>query len=274
MSDVASAVKSNPIFALVFLILSFASGLLLAYLRGPQTPPTEPPAAEIVAASEVTASDAPRSTPIEADTQADPGALDARLTDIQAKIQRIEQALVAVAEQQTAFALVVSEQQNRLTGMLAETDATAAVESDTAPAVAAASSTNRLVDDLARLGARSTERGYLVTLTESQLRFPVGGSELVSERSEGLEAIAEVLARHGRLMARVEGHTDRSGSAAQNLALSRKRARSVKEALAATGVDAERIEIVGMGETRPIDDGRTAEARQRDRRVEVYLIER
>jgi outer membrane protein OmpA-like peptidoglycan-associated protein len=278
MSDLASAVKSNPIYAFVFLFLSFSAGLLLAYLRGPQTPSAEPPtiepmATETVATLEVAGSEAPVSTPVGTDSQADPGALDARLSDAEAEIQRLEQELVVVAEQQAAFALVVSDQQGRLAGILAETDAMAATESPPA-AVDGASAARRLEDDLARLGARATERGHLVTLTESELRFPVGGSELASGRSEGLEAIAEVLARHDRVMARVEGHTDRSGSATKNLALSQERARSVADALAATGVDADRIEIAGMGESRPIDEGRTAEARQRNRRVEVYLIER
>jgi outer membrane protein OmpA-like peptidoglycan-associated protein len=272
MSDVAPAVKSNPIYALVFLILSFAAGILLAYFRGPQTPATEPLATETVAALEVAESDAPISAPVEPEAQPDPGVLNARLTDAEAKIRRLEQELVAVAEQQAAFALVVSEQQNRPAGMLAETTATAATESDS-DVVDAASVKDRLEDDLARLGARPTERGHLVTLTESELRFPVGGSTLDSARSEGLQAIAEVLERHDRLVARVEGHTDRSGSASKNLALSQERARSVKDALAAMGVDAARIEIVGMGETRPVDDGATAQARQRNRRVEVYLIE-
>ncbi|WP_296804751.1 OmpA family protein [Thiocapsa sp.] len=283
MSDIASAVRSNSIYALVFLILSFASGLLFAYLRGPQTLPTEPPTiepptiepmvTETVATLAVAGSEESVSTPLGTDAQADPGALDGRLTDAEAKIRRLEQELVAVAEQQATFALVVAEQRERLAEMLAASDATAAAETDPV-AVDAASLANRLGEDLERLGARPTERGHLVTLTESELRFPVGGSELALERSEGLDAVAEVLARHDHLMARVEGHTDRSGSATKNLELSQERARSVKDALAATGVDADRIEIVGMGETRPIDEGRTAEARQRNRRVEVYLLER
>jgi outer membrane protein OmpA-like peptidoglycan-associated protein len=274
MSDVASAVKSNPIYALVFLILSFAAGVLLAYLRGPQTPPTiAPPTTETVAIPERAGSDAPISRLVGTDAHSDPGALDARLSDAEAKIQRLEQELVALTEQQATFARAVSDRRDRPDAVLAETNATPAAEGAPA-AVDIASDTSRLEDDLARLGARPTERGHLVTLNESELRFPVGGSELASERSEGLAAIAEVLARHDRLMARVEGHTDRSGSVTDNIALSQERARSIKDALATRGVDAERIEIVGMGESRPIDEGRTAEARQRNRRVEIYLIER
>ncbi|UHD17987.1 OmpA family protein [Thiocapsa bogorovii] len=278
MSDVASAVKSNPIYAFVFLILSFSAGLLLAYLRGPQTTPTEPLKSESLATEtlvtlEVAGSDAPVSTSVGTAGHADWAVLNGRLSDVEAELQRLEKEVVAVAKKQVAFARVVSEQEGRPAEMLPEIDTTTATDGDS-DALDTASSRSRLEDDLARLGARPTERGYLVTLTDSELRFPVGGSALLSERPEGLEAIAEVLARDDRLVARVEGHTDRSGSATKNLTLSRERARSVADALAATGVDAERIEIVGMGEARPIDAGRTAEARQRNRRVEVYLIER
>jgi outer membrane protein OmpA-like peptidoglycan-associated protein len=278
MSDVASAVKSNSIYAFVFLILSFSAGLLLAYLRGPQTTPTESLkieslATETLVTLEVAGSDAPVLTSVGTAAHADWAVLNGRLSDVEADLQRFEKEVVAVAKQQVAFARVVSEQEGRPAEMLPETDTTAATDGDS-DALDTASSRSRLEDDLARLGARPTGRGYLVTLTDSELRFPVGGSALPSERPEGLEAIADVLARHDRLVARVEGHTDRSGSATKNQTLSQERARSVADALAATGVDAERIEIVAMGETRPIDAGRTAEARHRNRRVEVYLIER
>jgi outer membrane protein OmpA-like peptidoglycan-associated protein len=283
MSDVASTVKSKSIYPFVFLVLSFSAGLLLAYSRGPQTLPAEPPPTQPLVTEplvtetrvdpDVGASESAIATPVGMDARAETDALDTRLSDAEAKIQHLERELVAVAEQQTAVALVVEAQQDRLAEMLADTDTGVAAASDSA-AADAISSASPLQDDLVRLGARPTERGYLVTLTESELRFPVGGSALSSERPESLGAIAEVLARHEQLSARVEGHTDRSGSAAKNLALSRERAQSVKGALAAMGIDAERIEIFGIGEAQPIDESGTAEARQRNRRVEVYLIER
>ena len=290
MSDVASKVKSKTIYPFAFLILSFAAGLLLAYSRGPQTLPAEPPpTAPLVTEPLVTetrvdpdvgASESAVATPVGMDARAETDALDTRLSDAEAKIQHLERELVAVAEQQAAVARVVEAQQERLSEMLADTDNDTDIDTDTdvtaardSSAVDAISSASPLQDDLARLGAQPTERGYLVTLTESELRFPVGGSALSTARPESLEAIAEVLARHERLKARVEGHTDRSGSAAKNLALSRERAQSVKDALAAMGIDAERIEIFGIGEAQPIDESGTAEARQRNRRVEVYLIE-
>ncbi|NCC28231.1 MAG: hypothetical protein EOM22_08825 [Gammaproteobacteria bacterium] len=270
MSDVASAVKSNPIYALLFLVLAFASGLLLAFLRGPQAPPTGSATTETLATVAPPSVAAPSSNSEETQDQVELRALDARLSDARTRIQGLEQSHTAMAEEQKALHLAVSEQRDRLTEVLAEMNA--AAEPDRA-AEASARPPIRLADDLARLGARPAERGHLVTLTESELRFPVGESALSSEPSAGLQAIAEVLRRHAPLVARVEGHTDRSGSATMNIALSQERARSVKEALVAAGVDAERIEIEGIGESRPLDDGQTEEARQRNRRVEVYLIE-
>jgi outer membrane protein OmpA-like peptidoglycan-associated protein len=270
MSDVPSAVKSNPLYALLFLVLAFASGLLLAYLRGPQTPATGSAATDARATVVPPSVHAP--SPMLEDTQPreDPSVLEDRLADARNRLQRLEQSHAEMAEDQKALHRAIAEQRDRLTGMLAETNATVEADPD---AEARGRPGIRLADDLARLGARPAERGHLVTLTESELRFPVGESALPPEPSKGLQAIAEVLRRHDLLVARVEGHTDRSGTATMNIALSRERARSVKEALVAAGVDAERIEIEGIGESRPIDDRGTADARQRNRRVEVYLIE-
>jgi outer membrane protein OmpA-like peptidoglycan-associated protein len=51
---------------------------------------------------------------------------------------------------------------------------------------------------------------------------------------------------------RVEGHTDASGSAEYNQALSERRALTVKNALVQRGVDGARMDTVGYGKTRPV----------------------
>ncbi|UCI07117.1 OmpA family protein [Mesorhizobium sp. B1-1-8] len=49
----------------------------------------------------------------------------------------------------------------------------------------------------------------------------------------------------------VEGHTDASGSARYNQELSQRRAQSVAAFLTANGVDAARLEAIGLGKTHP-----------------------
>lgn len=72
----------------------------------------------------------------------------------------------------------------------------------------------------------------------------------------------------------IAGHTDAKGSQQYNLALSKKRAQSVKTYLVNKwAVAPELIEAVGYGKSRPLNKGKTAEEQQRNRRVEVRLAQ-
>ena len=68
------------------------------------------------------------------------------------------------------------------------------------------------------------------------------------------------------------GHTDSIGTEAYNLALSKRRADAVKQYLVSKGIEANRIYTEGKGESQPVADNRTAEGRQKNRRVEVEII--
>ena len=68
------------------------------------------------------------------------------------------------------------------------------------------------------------------------------------------------------------GHTDNVGSAASNLALSKKRAESVKLFLMEHGVLESHLIVKYFGETVPIADNNTAEGRQKNRRVHLEII--
>jgi len=68
------------------------------------------------------------------------------------------------------------------------------------------------------------------------------------------------------------GHTDSIGTEAYNLALSKRRADAVKQYLVSKGIEANRIYTEGKGESQPVADNRTAEGRQKNRRVEVEVI--
>ena len=67
----------------------------------------------------------------------------------------------------------------------------------------------------------------------------------------------------------IEGHTDSTGNAAHNLDLSQRRAASVKTALVAAGIAADRMTTAGFGQTKPVAPNDSAIGRAQNRRVEV-----
>ena len=68
------------------------------------------------------------------------------------------------------------------------------------------------------------------------------------------------------------GHTDSIGSDAYNQKLSVRRAESVKAYLVSKGVEPNRIYTEGKGEKQPVASNKTAEGRQKNRRVEIEVI--
>jgi OOP family OmpA-OmpF porin len=78
--------------------------------------------------------------------------------------------------------------------------------------------------------------------------------------------------RHPNLDATIEGHTDNIASAKYNLALSKKRAEAVKEALIREeNIDSKRLKSIGYGLTKPIAGNETEEGRYKNRRVQALL---
>lgn len=121
------------------------------------------------------------------------------------------------------------------------------------------------------LGGTYTERGFLLRLADSELRFPAGQGTLGPGRYPSLDRIAALFTQRPDLSVQIEGHTDSQGAAERNLALSRQRAVAVKQALIERGVASERLTAEGIGAARPLADNATAEGRSRNRRVEIYV---
>ena len=89
------------------------------------------------------------------------------------------------------------------------------------------------------------------------------------ESEPTLRSLAAALNATPEMNVNVEGHTDALGSDPYNLDLSRRRASAVVAWLGSHGVDASRLSPVGMGESDPVADNRTADGRALNRRVEV-----
>ena len=68
------------------------------------------------------------------------------------------------------------------------------------------------------------------------------------------------------------GHTDSVGTDAYNQKLSIRRAEAVKAYIQGKGVEANRIYTEGKGEKQPVADNKTADGRQKNRRVEIEVV--
>ncbi len=89
-----------------------------------------------------------------------------------------------------------------------------------------------------------------------------------------LDRVADKLkANAGVKRIRIEGHSDDPGGKAKNQTLSQQRAEAVMEYLIKKGVERERLQAVGYGESRPVDKRNSAEARAKNRRVEFIIVE-
>jgi hypothetical protein len=82
--------------------------------------------------------------------------------------------------------------------------------------------------------------------------------------------IADTLSKEASLRVVLQGHADYIGTEQYNDVLGLDRAKAVREELIALGVSPERLSTVSFGETMPLIDEQTSEARKANRRVEVH----
>jgi outer membrane protein OmpA-like peptidoglycan-associated protein len=109
-------------------------------------------------------------------------------------------------------------------------------------------------------------------VAETTVNFAFGKDKLSPEAQEALDKLATDKGNMKRYVVAVEGFTDKTGSPEYNNALSQRRANAVVNYLVTKyDIPLYRIYMVGLGSEKPADDGRTREARKKNRRVEVKI---
>jgi OOP family OmpA-OmpF porin len=91
-------------------------------------------------------------------------------------------------------------------------------------------------------------------------------------RPDGRKSIDEALAKLNGVdleMVIATGHTDSIGTDAYNQRLSERRAAAVKDYLVSKGIPASKVTTIGKGESQPVATNKTAEGRQKNRRVDI-----
>jgi outer membrane protein OmpA-like peptidoglycan-associated protein len=113
-----------------------------------------------------------------------------------------------------------------------------------------------------------------ITLRMENIQFPPDSALLVKAERDKLDRIGEILARYPDRDILVSGHTALAGSRAGRQKLSEDRAASVGAYLIETGVRTkERMVYRGLGADVPIADNSTEEGREKNRRVEITILE-
>ena len=103
--------------------------------------------------------------------------------------------------------------------------------------------------------------------------FPTGSADVSEDLQREVEELAVLLQVYPELKIKIESHTDNIGDEALNQMLSDLRANNIKDLLSSQfGIAAERIDIAGLGQSRPLMDNETEEGKLKNRRILLYLV--
>ncbi len=87
-----------------------------------------------------------------------------------------------------------------------------------------------------------------------------------------IKNLADFMQQYPQTSTTVEGHTDSVGTDQYNQRLSERRANAVRDVLVNQyGLESNRVNAIGYGESRPVADNATEEGRQINRRVEAEV---
>ncbi len=105
-----------------------------------------------------------------------------------------------------------------------------------------------------------------------RIYFEKGDTNLTKESEEVIKNVAQKLISDPNIIIDIIGYTDNLGSEKINIALSQKRASSIKKYLVKNfGIHPDRIYTYGLGSQNPIAPNDTEEGRRKNRRVEISI---
>ncbi|WP_148243472.1 OmpA family protein [Enterobacter asburiae] len=126
-----------------------------------------------------------------------------------------------------------------------------------------------------RENVAADDNASIFPLADTVPLFANGSSNLMPDSEKTLLTIVPVIRRSPEKIFLIIGHSDSTGSAATNMALSAERAQVIKDWLVAyTGLPAGQFITEGAGDTRPVANNDTKEGRAQNRRVEIIPLSR
>ena len=112
----------------------------------------------------------------------------------------------------------------------------------------------------------------IIVKFDSGILFDFGKATLSNNAKTNIDNLAASLNSYPNTDIMIIGHTDDVGSDAFNLTLSEQRASSVRTYATSKGVDANRLKVVGKGESEPIVANDTDANKALNRRVEIVIV--
>jgi len=112
--------------------------------------------------------------------------------------------------------------------------------------------------------------GSDVTLTN--LFFDTGLAGLRPESYPELDRLVAMMKQNGTMNVEIDGHTDDVGSAEFNNSLSLQRAQAVVQYLIDKGIAPTRLTAKGLGKSQPVAPNDTDEGKQKNRRVQMMIV--
>jgi len=115
------------------------------------------------------------------------------------------------------------------------------------------------------------EEGFVDVAELAPIHFDFDKADLRKDAVDTLTKHAAWLKDHADAVVLIEGHCDERGTDEYNVALGERRAKSVSELLAASGIPADRITTTSFGRERPVCTSNTEDCRTQNRRAEFRI---
>ncbi len=164
-----------------------------------------------------------------------------------------------------------SEAQVRLARMEGERSAEEARRREQQRQLEMQAAMNTLRSTLGRFGTVREENGNFILALPESLWTNARTAQFAASAATTLEPLTTLLGNSPGWQVTIETHTDNRGTEDALQQLTQERADRLSEMFAAAGVDAARVEAIGLGATRPVATGATVAARARNRRTEITL---
>ena len=110
------------------------------------------------------------------------------------------------------------------------------------------------------------------SMTFKNVQFDKNAFTLLSISIIELDKLVQVLNENPTIKLQINGYTDNTGNAEENIKLSTARAKSVVDYLISKNIKAERLSYKGFGATNPIAENNNEEGRAKNRRTEFVVV--